>query len=91
MDIAKEYKEAFGVKPTESQLLDLCLIEEYDFDRKINSKGYWITPNIIYIDWSILKDSEIKTNGKMGRILKEAQSRLKSNFRESKINKVLDV
>lgn len=89
MEIAKEYKEGFGVKPTASQLLDGCLIEEYDFDRKMNSSGYWVTPNIIYIDWSVLKDSEINTTGKMGKILNEAQSRLKSNFRESKINKIL--
>jgi hypothetical protein len=89
MDIAKEYKEGFGKKPTPTQLLNGCLIEESDFDRKVNSSGYWITPNAIYIDWDIMKNSDIKSKGSMSSFLSVVQSKLRSDFRESKLDSVL--
>ena len=96
MGVAKDYKDAFGKPPTAEVLVGMLLIEKYYGDRRINSSGYWLTPNEIYIDWNIFKDTDFLEKRLRGSrvLLKELvillQKKMRCDVRERTINQILN-
>jgi predicted RNA-binding protein YlxR (DUF448 family) len=62
-----------------------------DFDRKLNSRGYWFTPNNLYIDYGIFKNSILDSGSSYNKtLLRHIQSELKSAIRNKKIKYILN-
>jgi len=61
-----------------------------DFDRRLNSRGFWFTPNDLYIDYDIFKNAVLDNGTSYNKtLLRAIQSELKKSIRNKKISYVL--